>query len=101
MSVSAIGPYHHILKSRNHLLRKRIIAFTLDLLLVTWVYFALQQVFIGFWADYAAFLSPTALRQISKEFLIFGLSLRYGLWVAYMTLATYITGTSLGKFYVD
>ncbi len=98
MPESAIGQYQNLLKSRNRLLGKRAIAFTIDLFFITWVYFALQQAFLGFWEDYAAYLSPAALRKIRKEFLIFGVILRYGLWVAYMTMAVYMTGTSLGKF---
>jgi len=98
MLASASEQYHHLIKSRNHLLRQRAIAFTIDLLFITWVYFALQQAFINFWEDHAAYLTPDLLQKISKEFIIFGMTLRYGLWVAYMTMATYITGTSLGKF---
>ena len=90
--------YQNLLKNRNKLLWKRIIAFTIDLFFITWLTFNLQQAFVGFWEDYAAFISPALLRRVTKEFILFGVCLRYSVWVAYMTMATYVTGTSLGKY---
>ncbi|MBP5297428.1 MAG: RDD family protein [Bacteriovoracaceae bacterium] len=93
--------YQQILHERNHLFHQRAKAFAIDLVVAAILAVMMRTAFLDFMhANFSQF-STQFWQTLHRHFAQQSIIANYTIWIGYLGLSYYFTGTSLGKYFMN